>query len=223
MSFFDLFNPEFYINLGGIWLLLFIVFAETGLMFGFFLPGDSLIFISGIYSSQLIDSLISGGTGSDFLDLLLLIILLCICGISGNIVGYWFGEKSGPHLFNKKDSWIFKKKYLIQAQKFYDEYGAQTIIFARFLPTVRTFVPIVAGVINMNKAKFMFYNVIGAIAWIVSMSMAGHYLNKFLLEKYDIDLKGNLELIVLGLIIITTLPFVWKYFSSKKKNSNQNH
>jgi len=217
MNFFDLFNPEFYINLGGIWLLLFIVFAETGLMFGFFLPGDSLIFIAGVYSSQLIDSLISGGTGSDFFDLLLLIILLCVCGISGNIVGYWFGEKSGPHLFNKKDSWIFKKKYLTQAQKFYDEYGAQTIIFARFLPTVRTFVPIVAGVINMNKAKFMFYNVVGCIAWIVSMAMAGHYLNKVLLEKYDIDLKGNLELIVLGLIVITTLPFVWKYFSAKKK------
>ncbi len=219
MSFFDLFNPEFYINHGGIWLLLFIVFAETGLMFGFFLPGDSLIFIAGIYSKQLIDSILPGGTGNDFLDLLILIILLCICGISGNMVGYWFGEKSGPYLFSKKDSWIFKKKYLIQAKKFYDEYGGQTIIFARFLPTVRTFVPIVAGIINMNKTKFMIYNILGCLFWIVSMAMAGHYLDKFLRENYNFSVKGHLEGIVLGLIIITTIPFVWKYFSAKRKNN----
>ncbi|MDR1370231.1 MAG: VTT domain-containing protein [Dysgonamonadaceae bacterium] len=217
MSFFDFFNPEFYINYGGIWLLLFIVFAETGLMLGFFLPGDSLIFIAGIYSSSLIGNIISGGTGNDFFDLLILIVLLCICGISGNMVGYWFGEKSGTYLFDKDDSWIFKKKYLVQAQKFYDEYGAQTIIFARFLPTVRTFVPIIAGVVNMNKIKFMSYNITGCVLWIVSVSMTGHYLDKFLLNRYNISIKSHLEVIVIGLIIITTIPFIWKYFSLRNK------
>lgn len=217
MTFGDLFNPEFYINHGGIWLLLFIVFAETGLMFGFFLPGDSLIFIAGIYSRQLIDSIIPGGTGYDFLDLLLLIVLLCICGITGNWVGYLFGEKSGPYLFNKKDSWIFKKRYLIQAKKFYDDYGAQTVIFARFLPTIRTFVPIVAGVVNMNKNKFMLFNTVGCVFWITSMSIAGHYMEKLLRENLGISIKNHLEIIVIGLIIITTIPFIWKYFSIKRK------
>jgi membrane-associated protein len=219
VTFGDLFNPEFYINHGGIWLLLFIVFAETGLMFGFFLPGDSLIFIAGIYSRQLIDSIMPGGTGYDFLDLSFLILLLSICGIAGNQIGYWFGEKSGLYLFNKEDSRIFRKKYLIRAKKFYDEYGSQTVIFARFLPTVRTFVPIVAGIVSMNKNKFIFFNVTGCIFWIVSMTVAGHYIDKLLMESFGISLKNHLEAIVIGLIIITTIPFVWKYFSARHKNT----
>src|ERR1700712_4608220 len=106
ISFRDLLNPEFYINNGGLWVMLFIVFAETGLMFGFFLPGDSLLFVAGIYSEKLVSTIMPGGTGSDFLDLLVLFILVSICGIIGNVVGYWFGKKSGPFLFHRKDSFL---------------------------------------------------------------------------------------------------------------------
>ncbi len=112
----DLIHPEFYIRLGGLWLLLFIVFAETGLMVGFFLPGDSLLFVAGIYSTELIDSLVKGGLGGDLPDLLVLWILVSACGIAGNWVGYWFGIKSGPFLYHRKDNFLFKKKYLFRAK-----------------------------------------------------------------------------------------------------------
>src|SRR5438445_12734615 len=107
----DLLNPDFYINNGGLWVLLFIVFAETGLMVGFFLPGDSLLFVAGIYSKKLIDSMLPGGTGSDFLDLVILLVLGAVGGILGNSLGYWFGEKSGPFLFHRKDNFLFEKRY----------------------------------------------------------------------------------------------------------------
>src|ERR1700737_3571019 len=102
----DLLNPEFYINNGGLWVILFIVFAETGLMVGFFLPGDSLLFVAGIYSQNLVSRLIPDGTGSDFADLIILMILVAACGVLGNLVGYWFGKKSGPFLYTRKDTWL---------------------------------------------------------------------------------------------------------------------
>src|SRR5258708_28849942 len=126
----DLLNPEFFINNGGLWVLLFIVFAETGLMIGFFLPGDSLLFVAGIYSENLVASLPKGGTGSDFANLLLLWIMISLCGIIGNALGYWFGKKSGPFLFHRKDNFFFNKRYLLQAKEFYDKHGRQAIVFA---------------------------------------------------------------------------------------------
>ena len=149
--------------------MLFIVFAETGLMFGFFLPGDSLLFVAGIYSQKLIDKLIPGGTGSDFLNLIILWILVSVCGIAGNMVGYWFGNKSGNYLFKRKDTFLFKKKHLFDAKTFYDKHGGQAIVFARFLPIIRTFAPIVAGIVQMEKKKFMLYNLIGCVSWVFLM------------------------------------------------------
>lgn len=215
-TFKDLLNPEFYINNGGLWLLLFIVFAETGLMFGFFLPGDSLLFVAGIYSKMLINSLIPGGLGSDFLDLMVLFILVSVCGIIGNMVGYWVGLKSGPFLFERKDTFFFKRKYLFQAKEFYDKHGGQAIVFARFLPIIRTFAPIIAGIVQMEKKKFMLYNIVGCIAWVLTMLLAGHYLDKLFIREFGLDLKKHLELIVLGIILITTLPVIYKIFFGKK-------
>ena len=215
-TFKDLLNPEFYINNGGLWLILFIVFAETGLMVGFFLPGDSLLFVAGIYSKMLVNSLIPGGTGSDFLDIMILFVLITICGIVGNMVGYWFGQKSGPFLFERKDTFFFKKKHLFQAKEFYEKHGGQAIVFARFLPIVRTFAPIIAGVVKMERKKFMFFNIIGSIAWVFTMLMAGHYLDKFFMTKFGFDLKEHLEIIVLIIVVITTLPVLYKMFSRKK-------
>src|ERR1700760_3745548 len=219
ISLHDLLNPEFYINNGGLWVLLFIVFAETGLMVGFFLPGDSLLFVAGIYSEKLISSMMTGGTGSEFLDLVLLALMVSLCGIIGNAAGYWFGHKSGPFLFHRKDNFLFKKKYLYQAKEFYDKHGGQAIIFARFLPIVRTFAPIIAGIVAMDKRKFWVYNIIGSVAWVFLMLFAGHYLQQIILKKFNFDLKDHLELIVIGIVVITTAPVLYKIFFGKKNNS----
>ncbi|GGB22112.1 DedA family protein [Puia dinghuensis] len=215
----DLINPDFYINNGGLWVLLFIVFAETGLMFGFFLPGDSLLFVAGIYSEKLIGSIISGGTGSEFLDLIVLWLLVSICGIIGNALGYWFGNKSGPFLFHRKDSLLFKKKYLFQAKEFYDKHGGEAIVFARFLPIVRTFAPIIAGIVAMDKKKFVLYNVVGSLAWVFAMLFAGHYLDKLFMTKFGFDLKKHLEVIVIGIVVITTAPVLYKLFFGRKNTA----
>ncbi|MDO6429796.1 VTT domain-containing protein [Flavitalea sp. BT771] len=215
----DLLNPDFYINNGGLWVLLFIVFAETGLMVGFFLPGDSLLFVAGIYSGKLIASLLPGGTGSDFLDLAILLILVSAAGIIGNALGYWFGRKSGPFLFHRKDSFFFKQRYLFQAKEFYDKHGGQAIVFARFLPIVRTFAPIIAGIVSMDRRKFMLYNIIGCIAWVFAMLFAGHYLQKFVMTRYGFDLTKHLEVIVIGIVVITTFPVLYKLFFGNKKSA----
>ncbi len=214
----DLLTPEFYINHGGLWLLLFIVFAETGLMVGFFLPGDSLLFVAGIYSQKLVDKLIPGGTGSDVADLLILLILISACGIFGNMLGYWFGQKSGPFLFHRKDTFLFKKRHLYDAREFYDKHGGQAIVFARFIPIVRTFAPIIAGIVVMDRKKFMFYNIVGCVSWVFLMLVGGHYLEKLFLNKFNFDLTQHLEVIVLVIVLITTLPVLYKLFFGKRKD-----
>jgi membrane-associated protein len=200
--------------------MLFIVFAETGLMVGFFLPGDSLLFVAGIYSQNLIDKLITGGSGSNFFDLVILWILVSACGIMGNMVGYWFGKKSGHYLFQRKDNFFFKQKHLLDAKAFYEKHGGQAIVFARFLPIIRTFAPIVAGIVQMDKKKFVFYNVIGCVAWVFLMLFAGHYGYRFFLKKFNFDLKKHLEVIVIGIVLITTLPVLYKMFFGKKASSH---
>jgi len=215
ITFRDLLNPEFYINNGGLWVLLFIVFAETGLMVGFFLPGDSLLFVAGIYSEKLIKTLIPGGTGSDILNLFILLVIISFCGILGNFVGYWFGRKSGPFLFQRKDTFLFKKRYLYDAKAFYDKHGGQAIVFARFLPIIRTFAPIVAGIVEMDRKKFVYYNFIGCLAWVFAMLVAGHYLYEFF-KRFGFDLREHLEVIVILIVLITTLPVIYKLFFGKR-------
>lgn len=210
----QLLQPQFYIDNGGLWLVLFIIFAETGLFAGFFLPGDSLLFVAGIFSTQLAAYLYD--TGSDFVNLLMIISLCAFAGILGNTVGFWFGRKIGPTMFTWRDRFLFKKRYLYQARDFYDKHGGGAIIFARFLPIVRTFAPIVAGIVGMDKKKFGFYNIVGSIAWTTSMIAAGHYLQKFFLEEFNYDLKEHLEVIVLGIVLVTTAPVLFKLFFGKK-------
>ncbi|HRD56759.1 MAG TPA: VTT domain-containing protein [Ferruginibacter sp.] len=237
ITFRDLLNPEFYIVNGGLWLLLFIVFAETGLFAGFFLPGDSLLFVAGILAHEIKDpdGNVKPGLGYQFLkhlgfeplaytywlDLLVLVSLVAVAAILGNAVGYWTGRKVGPTMFTWKDKLLFKKKYLTQAHDFYEENGAGTIVMARFLPIIRTFAPIVAGIVNMDRKKFTFYNIIGSIAWSASMILAGFFLYKILLDKLNFDLKEHLELIVLGIVVVTTAPVIYKLFFAKKKEKPQ--
>ncbi len=214
----NLLQPQWYISNGGILLLLFVVFAETGLFAGFFLPGDSLLFVAGIYSNDLASWLYN--TDNDVLNLVILILLVSLAGIAGNIVGYWFGKKSGTALYRRRDTMLFKKKYLLQAKRFYDHNGAFTIIVARFVPFVRTFAPIVAGIIEMDYKKFMSYNIIGCIAWSTSMIAAGHYLHKFFLSNYNFDLTHHLEIIVLGIVAVSTIPIIFKLLTSKFSHKN---
>jgi len=222
ITFRDLLNPEFYIVNGGLWLFLFIVFAETGLFAGFFLPGDSLLFVAGIYSNELIMKGLGVNLNSDFLHLTVLTVLVILAGVIGNAVGYWFGRKSGPTLYSRKDTFFFKKKYLQQAHDFYEKNGASTIVIARFLPIIRTFAPIVAGIVGMDRKKFMYYNIVGCVAWAFTMLFAGHYLYKIILEKFNFDLKEHLEVIVLGIVLVTTAPVIYKLFFAKKKPVQDN-
>lgn len=221
MSNFDwtqLINPEFYIlmEFGGIKMgllvILFIIFAETGLFAGFFLPGDSLLFLAGIYSELLTRQI---SVGNDFINVVLLSSLVSLAGVFGNMVGYWFGVKGGTYLYNKEDTFWFKEKYLLQSRDFFEKYGGKAIVFARFLPIFRTFAPIVAGIAGMNKKKFMFNNMVGSILWSFSMIFAGHYLSALFLEKYNIDLKSHIEYIVIGIVLVTTLPVLWKLLKKR--------
>jgi len=210
----DLINPEFYIKYGGLWLLLFIIFAETGLFIGFFLPGDSLLFVAGIYSANLAAQVIS--TDSEGVDLFLLWLLVSAAGVLGNYVGYWFGKKSGPYLYERKDTFLFKKKYLFQATEFYQRYGGWAIVAARFVPIIRTFAPIVAGVVKMDRKKFTYFNVVGCFAWVASMLLAGHFLNRWVMNEFGIDIKEHLELIVIAIVLVSTLPVIIKFFFKKE-------
>ncbi len=212
----QLLQPQFYIDNGGLWLVLFIVFAETGLFAGFFLPGDSLLFVAGIFSNQLAASFYD--TGSDFLNLMMIIALTSFAGILGNTVGYWFGRRIGPAMYTWKDRFLFKQRYLHQAKEFYDKHGGGAIVFARFLPVIRTFAPIIAGIVNMDRKKFGFYNIAGCIAWTTSMLAGGHYLQKIFLDTFNYDLKEHLEIIVLGIVLITTAPVLYKIIFGKKKD-----
>ena len=213
----DLLNPEFYIQNGGLWLFLFIVFAETGLFAGFFLPGDSLLFVAGIYSSELAREVVD--LNSDFLNLMLVTVLVVGAGVLGNWVGYWFGARSGPYLFKREDTFFFKKKHLFAAKEFYDKYGGSAIVFARFLPFIRTFAPIVAGIVGMDRKKFAMFNLVGCVAWAISMLFAGHYLYMFVLKNFSIDIKEHLEAIVLVIILVTTAPVLWKVLTRGRKGS----
>ena len=200
---------EWTINNGGLYLLIFIVFAETGLFVGFFLPGDSLLFAAGIYLKSLSEEFFGFTYGVVF--------LIIIASILGNLVGYWFGSKTGPLLYERKETWIFKRKHLIRATDFYHQYGKATIFLAKFLPIIRTFAPIVAGIVKMHRPTFLLYNVMGSVAWVCSMMLGGYFLQTWVEREFAFSLKDHIEAITLAIILLTTLPVVWKLFFAKKK------
>lgn len=212
----QLLQPQFYIEHGGLWLLLFVVFAETGLFVGFFLPGDSLLFVAGIYSADLITNSFPF-LNNEYIQLLVLCGLISAAGIAGNAVGYWFGRKVGPAMYHWKDNLLFKRHYLEQAHDFYEKHGGGAIVIARFIPIIRTFAPIVAGIVEMDKKKFTFYNIVGCFAWVLSMLVGGHFLQKWILSQFGFDLKSHLEVIVLGIVFVTTAPVIIKLVTGKKK------
>ncbi|MFN0069915.1 MAG: DedA family protein [Chloroflexota bacterium] len=173
-----------------VYLVVFLViFAESGLFFGFFLPGDSLLFTLGLLASQQV------------LNLPLMLVLWPIAAITGDSVGYWFGERYGRKLFSREDSFWFHKKHLVTAHEFYEKHGGKAIVLARFLPAVRTFVPIVAGMAQMSYRKFLFWNVLGGLGWSIGLTVAGYFLGSVIpdVDKYLIP-------IVLVIIIASVAP-----------------
>lgn len=203
--FHNLTDPEWIMVNGGLIIVMLIVFSETGLFVGFFLPGDYLLFITGIIIASSMHPFDIG-----LLNLVFWNILIAICAILGNFVGYWFGKKSGPFLFERPDSLLFKKKHLEQARDFYDKKGGSAIIIARFLPIVRTFAPIVAGVVHMDFKKFVHYNMLGAFLWVFSLVSLGYALGE---NQY---VKKYLDFIVAGIFIVTTFPVIWKIIRFKR-------
>ena len=211
----QLLQPQYYIENGGLWLLLFVVFAETGLFFGFFLPGDSLLFVAGIYSAPLASQIFV--SENEWLNLFIIFSFISVAGILGNYVGYQIGNKVGPAMYDWKENIFFKKKYLAQAQTFYEKHGGRAIVIARFIPIVRTFAPIVAGIVKMDKAKFTYFNVVGCLAWVASMLCAGHFLQSYIMNQLQFDLKKHLEVIVIVIVFVTTAPVIFQVIMHKAK------
>jgi membrane-associated protein len=201
---------EWIIHNGGLYFLLFVVFAETGLFVGFFLPGDSLLFAAGIYISELAHQFFG-------MHYSVIIVMVTIASVLGNVVGYWFGRTTGPLLYERKETWLFRKNHLLRATEFYHEYGKATIFLAKFLPIIRTFAPIVAGIVKMERSTFIFYNIIGSIVWVSAMMLGGHFLQAWVLSEFNFSLKDHIEGITIGIILITTLPVLYKLFFAKKK------
>ncbi|MFN6571646.1 DedA family protein [Dendronalium sp. ChiSLP03b] len=199
---FDL--PQLIKSLGyfGVWA---IIFAESGLLIGFFLPGDSLLFTAGFIASQ------------NFLNIWILMIGAFICAFLGDNVGYTTGHKFGRRLFQKEDSWLFHRKHVVKTQQFYQQHGKKTIVLARFVPIVRTFAPIVAGLGAMHYRTFLFYNLIGGFAWTFGLTLLGYFLGKSLpAEQVDKYLLPIIGLIIVVSLLPSIIHLIQEYKGNKK-------
>lgn len=211
---------DWIIDYGGLYFLLLVVFAETGLFVGFFFPGDSLLFAAGVFLDKISNKFIGAPQDAPThfgWPHITIIILILFASILGNMVGYWFGRKTGPLLYERRETWLFKKKHLIRARAFYDKYGKGTIFLAKFLPIIRTFAPIVAGMVKMKRSVFIAYNIIGSTCWVAIMMLTGYFLDSWVQHKFDFSLKDHIEVIAIGIILVTTLPVLYKLFFGKKE------
>ncbi|MFL5773380.1 MAG: DedA family protein, partial [Flavisolibacter sp.] len=151
------------------------------------------------------------------LHYLFVIFLVIIASFLGNLVGYWFGRKTGPLLYERRETWLFRKKHLVRATEFYHQYGKATIFLAKFLPIIRTFAPIVAGIVKMERSTFVFYNFLGSVVWVTTMMLGGYYLQSWVESEFNFSLKDHIEVITIVIILITTLPVIYKLFFAKKE------
>jgi len=192
-------------NLGDIafWVVLGIIFAECGLLIGFFLPGDSLLFITGLFIAQNYISM----------NIWLAALLLTISAIVGNAVGYWIGKKAGPALFRKPDSKLFKREYVEKTAEFFEKYGARAIVMARFVPIVRTFITATAGMGRMNFRRFMIFSAIGAVLWAGGVTIMGYFLGNIEF------VKKNIELILILVIVISLIPVVIEWIKHRRQRA----
>ncbi|GAA0506608.1 cytochrome o ubiquinol oxidase [Saccharopolyspora subtropica] len=199
----DWLDPEHIISSLGPFALIgvcLIIFAECGLLIGFFLPGDSLLFVTGLFVA----------TGAIDTPIWLVCALLAVCAFVGNVTGYWIGRKVGPSLFNKPDSKLFKREHVDKTHEFFERYGARAIILARFVPIVRTFITAVAGVAQMDQKKFFTYSAIGGVAWTVSMTVLGFFLGNIPW------IKNNLEAMAIVIVLVSVIPIVIEYVKGRR-------
>ena len=185
----------------GYGLLAFIVFAETGLLVGLFLPGDSLLFTVGVVA------------GAGQLDIVRITLLLVIASIAGDQSGYFLGRRTGPSIFSRKDSRIFKQEYVTRTQAFYAKHGGKTLIYAKFVPVIRTFAPFMAGVGRMSYSRFVSFNIFGGLGWVLSMTLAGYFLGGLPF------VRRNFEKVVIGIVVVSVLPLLIQYWHSRRATS----
>jgi membrane-associated protein len=202
LAFGGLLDPQKLLERGGLLLLVIVIFAESGLLIGFFLPGDSLLFIAGFLSSS------SGGHRLP--NLLIILPLLFVAATAGDQVGYVFGNRVGPALFRRPDSRFFKQEHLQRAQEFFDRHGPKTILLARFVPIVRTFAPLVAGAGSMKYRTFVAYNVIGGLAWSVGVTTLGFYLGEV---KW---VRNNIETSLIAIVALSLLPVAFELLRHRR-------
>lgn len=188
------------IRWGGYTVLVLIVFAETGLLAGFFLPGDSLLVTAGLIAAV-----------ENTVNIWMLILLLSLAAILGDTTGYWIGHHLGPRIFNREDSFLFHKNHLVRTQKFYEKYGPKTIVIARFVPIVRTFAPTVAGVGRMKYKTFLSYNVIGGIGWVLAMTSAGYFLGHSIP-----NIEKQIHWVILIVIALSFLPILKEWLEARR-------
>jgi membrane-associated protein len=200
-AFRTLYNVPELIRIGGMAGLILIVFAETGLMIGFFLPGDSLLVTAGLFAAR------------GDLDIVWLNLALIAAAIVGDATGYWIGSRAGQALYSRPNSLLFRRDHLIRTHEFYEKHGGKTIVIARFVPIVRTFAPVVAGAASMTYRQFAVYNVMGGIGWVTSMTLTGYFLGQLVP-----DIDKHLHLLVAGVIFLSLLPGIiaWWHERSRK-------
>ena len=210
----NLVHPEKYTEAlrtaGALWPSLIavnaIVFAETGLLIGCFLPGDSMLVVVGIFIRA-----------AEW-PLSLFIVTLCVAAIVGDSTGYWIGKKAGPAIFKRPDGRIFRQSHLQKAKAFYEKHGGKTIIIARFIPIIRTFAPVVAGAAEMRYRTFLFYNVVGGIGWIVSMLLLGYMLDPALKQLIgpQFEIAKHIDKVILVVVLLSIAPMIWKWWTHRR-------
>jgi membrane-associated protein len=196
-----LYNVPELIRIGGILGLFLVIFAETGLMVGFFLPGDSLLVTAGLFAAK------------GDLDIVWLNLALIVAAVVGDAVGYWIGWKAGKALYSRPNSFFFRREHLIKTHEFYEKHGGKTIIIARFMPIVRTFAPTVAGAAEMTYRQFAVFNIVGAIGWVTSMTLTGYFLG----QMFGAALERNIHILVAVVIFLSLLPALIAWLNERRK------
>lgn len=198
-------NPEHILQFGGLALVLIILFAENGILIGFFLPGDSLLFFAGLFVASKPEVL--------GLHVFELIVYMILAALAGCLFGYYFGWRVGPSIFKRKESWWFKHKYIEATRSYYQKHGAKTLVIGKFLPYIRTFAPILSGIIRVPFLSFLISNLIGAIAWVTSLTLLGYYLG----VKFP-GVKDYIEIIIIGFVVVANGLVFRTYLKERKKS-----
>ena len=205
-----IYDVQAIVRWGGLIALFAIVFAETGLLVGFFLPGDSLLVTAGIYCTS------SNAAEAPLLNILTVNLAVIAAAIMGDTVGYWIGAKSGPRLFTREQSLLFSRKHLLRTKEFYERHGGKTIVIARFMPFVRTFAPVVAGIGRMSYRRFLSFNVVGAIGWVMSMTLLG-----FALGKVYPPISKQIDKLIIVIIAVSLIPGTVSWLANRKKDKEK--